>query len=61
MTTTRHSSTDSINIPGWGWQPFLEDAVQALQPLNLAPYPVANDFLYRWKIIHCKLCDKMTI
>ena len=47
MTTTRHSSTDSINIPGWGWQPFLEDAVQALQPLNLAPYPVANDFLYK--------------
>ena len=47
MTTTRHSSTDSVNIPGWGWQPFLEDAVQALQPLNLEPYPVANDFLYK--------------
>ncbi|BEV36074.1 phycoerythrobilin:ferredoxin oxidoreductase [Synechococcus sp. M16CYN] len=47
MNAIRHSSTDPINIPGWSWQPFLEDAINALKPLTPRPYPVAEEFLFR--------------
>ena len=47
MTPTRVLSTEPVCLPGWAWQPFLDDAVQALQPLNVGPYPVDNQFLQR--------------
>ena len=44
---SRILSTDSVVLPGWAWQPFLDDAVDALQPLDIAPYPVEPTFLQR--------------
>ena len=44
---TRVFSTDPVVLPGWAWQPFLDDAVRALQPLDIAPYPVEPTFLQR--------------
>ena len=43
----RLKSTDPVNIEGWSWQPFLEDAVKRLEGLNIEPYPVADRFLQR--------------
>ena len=31
---SRVLSTDTVALPGWTWQPFLDDAVAALQPLD---------------------------
>ena len=47
MTIQRIKSTDPVNIPGWSWQPFLDDAVTRLQSLNYQPYPVSDRFLQR--------------
>ena len=50
MTPERPSSTDPVVLPGWTWQPFLDDAVNALHPLNIQPYPVAEEFLQKQDI-----------
>ena len=47
MSATRTCSTDPVSISGWTWQPFLDDAVQALKPLNYKPYPVEDRFLLK--------------
>tara|TARA_B100002052_G_scaffold297173_1_gene327258 strand:- start:764 stop:1537 length:774 start_codon:yes stop_codon:yes gene_type:complete len=47
MTQQRLKSTDPVDLQGWAWQPFLNDAVQALQSLPLEPYPVEKDFLQK--------------
>ena len=47
MSATRTCSSDPLNISDWSWQPFLDDAVQALQPLNCKPYPVEDRFLWK--------------
>jgi phycoerythrobilin:ferredoxin oxidoreductase len=47
MSLTRRDSTDPVNIPGWSWQPFLDDAVRALQAVGVEPYPVDQDFLHK--------------
>jgi len=44
---SRITSTDPIEIPGWSWQPFLDDAIQALQACDITPYPVEDDFLLK--------------
>ena len=44
---SRITSTDPIEIPGWSWQPFLDDAIQALQAFEITPYPVEKDFLLK--------------
>lgn len=41
----RTSSLEPVQIPGWRWQPFLDEAVSALTPLQPEPYPVAERFL----------------
>ena len=45
MTTPRQSSLEPLSIANWRWQPFLDHACGALQPLELEPYPVAPEFL----------------
>lgn len=49
MTTTppRHQSTDPVVLPNWAWQPFLDDAVEALEPLTIQPYPIEDRFLLK--------------
>ena len=47
MTPERPSSTDPVVLPGWTWQPFLDDAVKALHPFDIEPYPVAEEFLQK--------------
>ncbi len=47
MTSQRLKSTDPVNIEGWSWQPFLDDAVERLKGLNFEPYPVPEHFLQR--------------
>lgn len=49
MSTTppRHHSTDPVVLPNWAWQPFLDHAVQALEPLAIQPYPVDEQFLLK--------------
>ena len=49
MSATRTCSTDPISIPGWSWQPFLDDAVKALKPLRYESYPVEPRFLWKQK------------
>ena len=44
---SRSTSTDPIEIPGWSWQPFLDDAIRALQALEITPYPVEKEFLLK--------------
>ena len=50
MTPERPSSTDPVVLPGWTWQPFLDDAVKALHPFDIEPYPVAEEFLQKQDI-----------
>ena len=45
MTTPRQSSLEPLSIANWRWQPCLDHACGALQPLELEPYPVAPEFL----------------
>ena len=45
MTTPRQSSLEPLSIANWRWQPFLDHACAALQPLGLEPYPIAPEFL----------------
>ncbi len=47
MSPTRVKSTDSVDIPGWTWQPFLEDAIKAMNSLNIESYPVKDEFLFK--------------
>ena len=47
MSSNRRNSLDPVAIEGWSWQPFLEDAVHSLQPLELEPYPVNDAFLFK--------------
>ena len=47
MSSFRSSSTDPVCLAGWAWQPFLDDAVEALKPLSVEPYPVPDRFLQR--------------
>ena len=47
MSSSRSLSTDPLRLAGWAWQPFLDDAVEALKPLNVEPYPVPQQFLQR--------------
>ena len=44
---SRSTSTDPVEIPGWSWQPFLDDAIRALQALEITPYPVEKEFLLK--------------
>jgi phycoerythrobilin:ferredoxin oxidoreductase len=43
----RHSSLDPVQIEGWRWQPFLDDAVGKLQGLDPQPYDVPERFLLK--------------
>ena len=43
----RHSSLDPVQIEGWRWQPFLDDAVGKLQPFDPQPYGVPDTFLLK--------------
>lgn len=47
MSSFRSLSTDPVCLAGWAWQPFLDDAVEALKPLSVEPYPVPDRFLQR--------------
>ena len=47
MSSNRRNSLDPVAIEGWSWQPFLEDAVNSLQPLGIEPYPVNDAFLFK--------------
>ena len=47
MTLQRANSSDPLAIPGWAWQPFLDDAVAALQTFEPQPYPIEQDFLFK--------------
>ena len=44
---SRQNSLDPVQIDGWRWQPFLDSAIAALQPLQLEPYPVPETFLQK--------------
>ena len=44
---SRSTSTDPIEIPGWSWQPFLDDAIRALHAFEITSYPVEKDFLLK--------------
>lgn len=44
-TLNRSSSLDPVQIDGWRWQPFLDHAVQALQPFEPQAYSVPERFL----------------
>lgn len=54
MTLNRLLSTDPVVLEAWAWQPFLDDAVRALQPLNVEPYPVKDTFLQRQDVTGSK-------
>ena len=43
----RATSLDPVQLPGWRWQWFLDEAVAALQPLEPEPYPIDPQFLSR--------------
>ena len=43
----RQTSLDPVQIDGWRWQPFLDSAIEALQPLQPEPYPVPETFLQK--------------
>ena len=43
--STRCDSLAPVQIEGWRWQPFLDQAIAALQPLTPEAYPVPTDFL----------------
>ena len=47
MTAPQSCSLDLVRIPGWRWQPFLDHAVEMLQALEPAAYPVPEQFLQR--------------
>jgi len=40
-------SLDPVNLAGWRWAPFLEHAVEALQPFEPVAYPIDAQFLRR--------------
>ncbi len=42
---TRSDSLAPVQIGGWRWQPFLDQAIAALEPLAPEAYPVPRDFL----------------
>lgn len=43
----RATSLDPVQLPGWRWQWFLDEAVAALQPLSPQPYPMDPQFVSR--------------
>ena len=47
MTAPQSCSLDQVRIPGWRWQPFLDHAVEMLQALEPAAYPVPEQFLQK--------------
>ena len=47
MTLQRTNSSDALVIPDWSWQPFLDDAVAALESFEPEPYPIEQDFLLK--------------
>ena len=44
-TLKRSNSLDPVQIDGWRWQPFLDHAVEALQPFQPQAYSVPERFL----------------
>jgi phycoerythrobilin:ferredoxin oxidoreductase len=44
---TRQNSLDPVQIEGWRWQPFLDDAIEALRPFNASSYPIQDQFLLK--------------
>jgi phycoerythrobilin:ferredoxin oxidoreductase len=44
----RSSSLDPVVLPGWRWQPFLDQAVAAFAAFRPQPYPVPESFLWRF-------------
>ena len=47
MTAPQSCSLDQVRIAGWRWQPFLDHAVDMLQALQPAAYPVPEQFLQK--------------
>ena len=45
MSPSRLSSLEPLTIDHWRWQPFLDHACSALEPLGLQPYPIEPEFL----------------
>ena len=45
MSPSRLSSLEPLTIDHWRWQPFLDHACSALEPLELQPYPIEPEFL----------------
>ena len=46
-SASRTNSLDPIQLEGWRWQPFLDEAITTLEPLGLEAYPVPSPFLER--------------
>ena len=44
---TRHNSLTPVQMEGWRWQPFLDDAIQALERFHPDPYPIPDQFLLK--------------
>ena len=47
MTAAQRCSLDQVRIANWRWQPFLDHAVELLQALEPAAYPVPEQFLQK--------------
>ncbi len=47
MGTTRLNSLDPVDMPGWRWSSFLENAIQALAPFEPELYDIQPDFLQK--------------
>ena len=43
----RHNSLDPVQIEGWRWQPFLDDAIHAVEDFAPEPYPIPDQFLLK--------------
>ena len=46
----RTTSLDPVQLENWRWQPFLDEAVDKLQPLGLETYPIPLLFLSKESI-----------
>ncbi|WP_269621928.1 phycoerythrobilin:ferredoxin oxidoreductase [Prochlorococcus marinus] len=55
MQEIRVNSLSPLHLPQWRWAPFLSHLEQELSVLDIEPYPIPKDFLYRKVLTGTKL------
>ena len=47
MSDSRQSSLDPVQLEGWRWAPFLDQAIEQLLPMQPVAYPIEKTYLHR--------------